>query len=240
MAPQNGRKGFGWHVSHLVKPGLKVLGFMPRGSSNVSYTRPVPRGLVEYVFWICHQWHDEFHIQWGVRHRCTGALFGNDWEFGCEECLCYLEYWDESVLKGALELSYEKWFQRREKRLPEMERFLRRNADAKRSLVEWHGLWKEFKRAGLGDRTDFVSYFSSLPPEIVEGAWDFMEHLRSAVKTEPEFERWECFAMLKAFDGKKKMTRKTDWWDYFQAAFGPRSFFGHLDDLDALLEPYDV
>jgi hypothetical protein len=240
MASSPCRQGFGWHVSHLVRTELKALGFKSRGSSKVHYERLMPRGLVEYVVWVCHKWHDEFHIQWGVRHWCTGALFGNDWEFGCEEHICYLEYGEESELIECLGLSFEKWRGRRSRRLPEMEQFLRTNADAKRGLEEWHDWWKQFENARLRDRADFAGHFSSLPPEIVESAWDFMAHLRSAVKTEPEFERWQCFALLKAFDGKKKMTRKGDWWDYMKAAFGPRSFFGHLGDLDALLEPYDV
>lgn len=238
MAAEPEKKPFSWHVSRTVKPMLMEMGFRPHGASRVLFDRPMGRGLVEYVLWVRHRYCDALHEQWGVRHGACDAYYHADSDYTRQDYPEAFEFRTEAQLASALEAAFQQWLERRRQCLFRMERFLRRNKRAKANLVRWHQMWKEYASLHPKNATDVQHYFSTLPQEMVRGAWKFVAGIPTAPRGNPSLPLWEYFAVLRECKDNPSAF-KGSWWDLSDNDWSA-SFLEHLGNLDALLEPYDV
>ena len=230
---------FGSHISRLVKPELRLLGFRPRVRSRVLYERPMERGLLEYALWVCHRDCDAFHIRCGARHALCDAVYGADHDYACMDYLGEFLYSSESELDVEIVSSLDLYRECRKRRLPAIERQLRAESERKQDLIRWHGWWKEFASAGPNVPSDLRKHFVAVPAPVIDSLFKFMTQMAKACRPKPEVVLWDCFAILKEYqdhpdlyDGK--------WWTLHGRVHWAGSFRKHLHDLDGLLEPYDV
>jgi hypothetical protein len=218
---------------------MLALGFRPRTGSKVLFERVLDRGLVEYAVWCCHQGHDAFHIQWGMRHALCDAYYGNEFEYARQDYVGVFPYGSESQLDIEIEKSLGVYEQHRSRMLSEMERYLRTQEEAKRNLIRWHEWHCEFAAVGAQKVEDFRRHFQDVPTTVSEAACKFMKDVEKSVRLRPERALWRCFAMLKEYQSNP-MGFDGNWWSLHGRVGWAGSFYNHLGDLDALLEPYDV
>jgi len=233
------KQGFGVLVARLLKPRLRELGFRPRKSSRVLYERPCGRGLIEYALWVYHYYGGRFHIQWGLRHQCSWATYGYNFEFAREKYLGFFEFTGEDDLPEALSRSFERWREEREAELPSMEKSLRTNRAAKPRILRWHEWWREFD--GRDVREDGLaairSAFSDGYQERVTDAWAFIQKRVSPSERAEDMLLWKCFALLKEVQ-RRPDDFEGDWWQIHSRLLPCFFLFEHFGNLDALLEPF--